>query len=60
MLFRSVIIVEASEEDQDQVLGQALVMAKALLEYLPASQAARVAAKLNGVSRRQLYQKLDQ
>lgn len=55
-----VILVGASEADEDEVLGRALVMAKALSEYLPTSQAARVAAKLNGVSRRQLYHKLDQ
>ena len=35
-----------------------LELAAALLEFLPASQAARVAAKISGGSRRELYAQL--
>jgi 16S rRNA (cytidine1402-2'-O)-methyltransferase len=55
-----VIVVSGYEADEHESLDQALNMARALTEYLPASQAARVAAKLNGVSRRALYDLLDQ
>ena len=55
-----VIVVDGHEAGEDETLGRALQMAKALSEYLPASQAARIAAKLNKVSRRALYQLLDQ
>lgn len=54
-----VIVVEGYEGGMDEAMGNAQLMATALSEYLPASQAARVAAKLNKVSRRQLYQLLE-
>jgi len=54
-----VIVVDGYEGSEDEALSDAHQMASALLEYLPASQAARVAAKLNGVSRRRVYQLLE-
>ena len=54
-----VIIVNGYQGDEDRALLNAHSVALELLEYLPASQAARVAAKLNGVSRRQVYQLLE-
>ncbi len=53
-----VIIVEGHAGDQSEALANAETMSKALLEFLPASQAARVAAKLNDVSRRDVYKLL--
>ena len=50
-----VVVVEGSEVSEDQALSDAHDMALALLEYLPASQAARVAAQLNNVPRREVY-----
>ena len=54
-----VILVKGHQEDKDEALANAHKMALELLEYLPASQAARVAAKLNDVPRRQIYQLLE-
>jgi len=54
-----VVIVAGHEESQDTALSGAHRMALALLEFLPASQAARVAAQLNNVPRRAIYQLLD-
>lgn len=53
-----VVIVQGQDSDQNESLANAETMAKALLEFLPASQAARVAAKLNDVSRRDVYKLL--
>ena len=55
-----VIVVDGFEGSEDEAMSAALNMASALLEYLPASQAARVAAKLNDVPRREVYRLLDQ
>jgi len=55
-----VIVVDGFEGREDEALASALRMASALLEYLPASQAARVAAKLHEVPRREVYRLLDQ
>ena len=55
-----VVVVAGYEASADESMADAQLMASALLEYLPASQAARVAAKLNDVSRRELYSLLDQ
>jgi 16S rRNA (cytidine1402-2'-O)-methyltransferase len=55
-----VIVVGGYEASEDESLSDAHMMASALLEYLPASQAARIAAKLNDVPRREVYRLLDQ
>jgi len=55
-----VIVVGGYEGSENEAMSTALNMASALLEYLPASQAARVAAKLNDVSRREVYRLLEQ
>lgn len=55
-----VVVIEGYEGSEGESMVAALNMASALLEYLPASQAARVAAKLNDVSRRDVYKLLDQ
>jgi len=54
-----VLVVAASEANEDEKFTAALDMARALQEYMPASQAARVAAKLHDVPRRELYTSLD-
>ena len=54
-----VIVVDGYTPDEDENLASAHSMFRALLEYLPASQAARVAAKLNDVPRRKVYKMLD-
>jgi len=54
-----VLVVSGSEADQDEKFAAALGIARALQEYLPASQAARVAAKLHDVPRRELYSALE-
>ena len=51
-----VVIVDGYEGSEDEALSSAHKTALALLEYLPASQAARVAAQLNDVPRRKVYQ----
>lgn len=54
-----VVIVGGHEQSREEALSKAHAMALALMEYLPASQAARVAAQLNGVPRRDVYQLLE-
>ena len=54
-----VIVVDGYEGGLDEAMGNAQQMATALAEFLPVSQAARVAAKLNNVSRRELYRLLE-
>jgi 16S rRNA (cytidine1402-2'-O)-methyltransferase len=54
-----VIIVAGHSADENENLESAHNMFRALLEYLPASQAARVAARLNDVPRREVYKMLD-
>jgi 16S rRNA (cytidine1402-2'-O)-methyltransferase len=54
-----VLVVAGSEANEDEKFTAALDMAQALQEYLPASQAARVAAKLHDVPRRGLYTALE-
>ena len=55
-----VLVVAGRTPDADEGFGDALELASALQTYLPASQAARVAAKVHGVSRRELYAALEQ
>jgi 16S rRNA (cytidine1402-2'-O)-methyltransferase len=55
-----VLVVAGCGENGDESLEAALRPARALQEYLPASQAARVAAKIHGVPRRDLYSALGQ
>ena len=55
-----VIVVSGSEARVESRISIALALAKALQEYLPASQAARVAARLHDVPRRDLYRLLEQ
>ena len=50
-----VVVVDGYEGSEDMSLSNAHEMALALSEYLPASQAARVAAQLNRVPRRKVY-----
>jgi 16S rRNA (cytidine1402-2'-O)-methyltransferase len=53
-----VIVVEGLTRAADDALATAIELAAALLDYLPASKAARVAAKLHGVARRDVYRAL--
>ena len=53
-----VIVVDGRARDADGALAAALELAAELLEHLPASQAARVAAKLHNVPRRDVYSAL--
>ena len=55
-----VLVVAGCTADSDAGFADALELARVLQEYLSASQAARVAAKLHGVSRRELYAELEQ
>ena len=55
-----VIVLSGGEVDYPAALGKAMELGHALQEYLPISQAARVAARVCGVSRRELYDHLDQ
>jgi 16S rRNA (cytidine1402-2'-O)-methyltransferase len=54
-----VIVLDGHESSGDEALSAAHKMAVMLLEYLPASQAARVAARLNEVTRREVYRLLE-
>jgi 16S rRNA (cytidine1402-2'-O)-methyltransferase len=53
-----VVVVDGHEGTEDEALTNAHTTALALLEFLPASQAARVAAQLNDVPRRKVYELL--
>jgi len=55
-----VVVVDGYEGSEDAALANGHKMALALLEYLPASQAARVAAQLNNVPRRKVYELIKQ
>lgn len=54
-----VLVVSGSQADEDEKFKAALVLARLLREHLPSSQAARVAAKLHDVQRRELYSALE-
>lgn len=53
-----VVVVAGHEAGADQQLAAGLDLARALLEHLSASQAAKVAARISGASRRDLYEQL--
>ena len=53
-----VVVVGGNAEPPEDRMADAMVLAKALLEFLPASQAARVAARIHDVSRRDVYSAL--
>jgi len=53
-----VVVVEGDKGSEDAALSNAHKMALTLMEFLPASQAARVAAQLNNVPRRKVYELL--
>ena len=53
-----VLLVAGCPADGDEGFDNALELATTLQAYLPASQAARVAARVHGVSRRKLYSAL--
>ena len=53
-----VVVVDGYEGSEEEALSNAHKMALVLLEFLPASQAARVAAQLNDVPRRKVYELL--
>lgn len=55
-----VLVIAGCQPDSDLGLDGALELARTLQEYLSASQAARVAARVHGVSRRELYAELEQ
>jgi 16S rRNA (cytidine1402-2'-O)-methyltransferase len=55
-----VIVLSGGELDYPAALGKAMELGRALQEHLSMSQAARVAAKVCAVSRRELYDHLDQ
>jgi len=55
-----VVIVAGAERDQSADLTQAIQLGRALQPYLTTSQAARVAAKIHPVSRREIYDQLQQ
>ena len=50
-----VIVLAAGRSEQAEDMARALELGSALQEYLSVSQAARVAARICGVSRRELY-----
>lgn len=50
-----VLLVAGAELSENEQLNEAIGMAQALMEYLPLSQAARVAAKLTGAKRKDVY-----
>ena len=52
-----VLLVEGAEAEVTALPG--VELARALLEFLPASQAARVAAQVTGAARRELYAALE-
>jgi 16S rRNA (cytidine1402-2'-O)-methyltransferase len=55
-----VIVLSGGDADYPLALGKAMELGRALQEYLSMSQAARVAARVCGVSRRELYDLLEQ
>ncbi|MBT8063581.1 MAG: 16S rRNA (cytidine(1402)-2'-O)-methyltransferase [Gammaproteobacteria bacterium] len=54
-----VLVVEGQSDDRSGGMTDALTLALALKESVGTSQAARIAAKIHGVPRRELYRALD-
>ena len=54
-----VIVLSGGDADYPAAVGKAMELGLALQEYLSMSQAARVAARVCGVSRRELYERLE-
>lgn len=54
-----VIVLSGSDTDSPAAESQAMELGRALQEYLPTSQAARVAARFFGIPRRELYDRLE-
>jgi len=54
-----VIVLSGGGNEYSESLQRALELGRALQEYLSISQAARVAARVCGVSRRELYERLE-
>lgn len=50
-----VVVVAGHVTDEDTAMASAMQLASALADSVPASQAARIAARIHGVSRRALY-----
>lgn len=55
-----VIVLSGGDADYPAAVAKAMELGRALQEYLSMSQAARVAARVCGVSRRELYNLLEQ
>ena len=55
-----VILLAAGQNEQAEEMVKALELGSALQEYLSTSQAARVAARICKVSRRELYNLMEQ
>ena len=55
-----VLVLSGCEQDYPAAFGRAMELGYALQDHLSLSQAARVAAKVCGVSRRELYEQLTQ
>ena len=55
-----VVVVGGAEADQSGELVKAVQLGRALQPHMPTSQAARIAAKIHVVSRREVYGLLDQ
>lgn len=53
-----VVVIAGAERDQSADLAHAVQLGRALQPYLTTSQAARVAAKIHPVSRREVYDRL--
>jgi 16S rRNA (cytidine1402-2'-O)-methyltransferase len=49
------LVVEGSSVNRGEALGQAITLAEALKEHVGVSQAARIAARIHDVSRRDIY-----
>lgn len=55
-----VFVVAGAAPPADEQVSRAVDIGRALLEFLPASQAARAAAKICGVPRREVYAQLEE